>query len=97
MSTKQTNSLWLVRIHRPGKFGIVIPLSLAVLQETLYELSGWVGFWIRLLGLSRHRVGEMVRGLLQAGTEILWSLRRLGRMRMVDVDTQDVRVTVDLW
>ena len=104
------NSFLLVRLRLAGKRRFVIPFSLAVLAQTLEGLADLAWLFGGLFpGAGRSRLPDWLRGLGEAHApagvyelfrfcaESLEILRTGGRpYRLAEVETEEVRVVVDM-
>lgn len=81
----------LVRVRLDGKGRFVIPLSLAVLVQTLESLSDLTWLVGHLFPLSAG-----LSGLLAAGGNLLDTLRADGPYRLAQVETGAAKVVVDV-
>lgn len=104
------NSLLLIRLRLAGKGWFPIPLSLAVLEETLEGLSDLAWFVGRFFPIARRDpLPDRVRGsgdawrsaglhgLFRLCAESVNVLRAGGRpYRMVELETEETSVTVDV-
>ena len=104
------NSFLLVRLRLAGKGRFAIPLSLAVLDQTLEGLSDLAWLVRRFFpGAGRSRLPDRFRGLRSAHAsaglgelfrlcaESLDVLRASGRpYRMVELETEEIKVIVDV-
>jgi len=91
MSSKKA-WLMLIRLHT-GKLHVVLPLSLGVLEEALDALTDLVGFFNPLV--RSH--GIKIYDLMRMTGEVLSNIRSYPRLQLVKIDTDEVRVQVDLY
>lgn len=94
---KRRSCLLLVRVNGGGLKRFIFPLLLPLLEETLLETLQWLS--IPLLIFRSHAKGRILPHLYHMNEIALSALRKLrdyGRMQLVGVETDDVRIFIDL-
>lgn len=94
---KRRSFMLLVRVSGGGFKRFVFPLLLPVLEETLLESSQWLS--IPLFIFKPHGKGRILPYLYHLNESALSALRKLrecGRIQLVGVETDDVRIFIDL-
>ena len=101
----------LVRIKLIGKMGFMVPIPFYVLDiivDAIGDLA-WVADLSRPIGLNKlqkhlthHGWGHIGKQIsfakvLNIFQELISELRKYGRWRLVEVKTEDVQVSIDLY
>jgi hypothetical protein len=108
MSNKRQSQLLLVRVSIGGFRRFVIPLPIYVLDITLAAFSDLVAILDSLvpkslqkakrLGLSTFGAEKIsLEAVLNLFLQLLWEVRKYGRLRIVEVQSGKVRVFIDLY
>jgi hypothetical protein len=95
MSIKRRSLMLLIKMRLDRKFPIVIPVSLAVLDGTFEEAANWLGLWKAIFG--KRKGYQLAYHAAQGFAELLKNIRKVGRLRLVEVEAPEVSVSVDLW
>jgi|GEM_PF-4540798 hypothetical protein len=95
MWNKKLNHWLWVKVKTGSRMGWGFPFLLPVLQETLEELDELLGLAKPLLKGAKPPLGAVL-DISRAGLEMLREVRRLGPCRLVEVQKEDVRVSVRL-
>ena len=105
--TKRSNFL-LVKIFDKKKFKITIPLPLIIIDETLESLDDFVSLFDKPLtgmlrkkhkGHEKHKSSKNLplSGILNLTMGILDDLRSYGRLKIINVESKDVDVHIELF
>lgn len=95
MWIKRRSWLLVVRVRSGGRFPIIVPVSLAVLHETIMEAKSWLELWEAAAG--KHAGYQLACAMVQWLFEFVESIRAVGRLRLVEVETPEADVFIDLW
>lgn len=94
---KRRSCLLLVRVNAGGCKRFILPLLLPVVEETLLENLQWLSIPSAIF--KPHGKGRIIQQLYHLNEIALSALRKLrdcGRIQLIGVETDDVRVFVDL-
>lgn len=95
MWIKRRRRLLLVRVKLNRRFPMIIPVSLFVLHETVMEVRNWLEMWKPVAAkLSGYK---LACALAQSMSELMESVRVLKRVRLVEVETPEADILIDLW
>jgi len=92
---KRPNFFLIIRFRALPRMGIIFPLLLPVLEETIEELADLISCF-KWAGRSGSGWAAALSGLMQLSLETIREIRALGPCQLVQVETAQVRVSADL-
>lgn len=92
---KRPNFFLIIGFRTLPRMGIIFPLLLPVLEETIEEWADLISCF-KWAGRSGSGRAAALSGLMQLSLETIREIRALGPCRLVRVEADQVRVSVDL-
>lgn len=90
-----TRKAWLLTIRlQKGRWRLLLPLSLAVLEETVVAVNDMVGLVSPLIRLPQ---GVRITDPLNLIRAIINSIRKYPHLRLVQVEADEIKIGVNLY
>jgi len=99
MSNKRKSYFLLIRVKVKHRIGFIIPIPLMVIDEAvgaMVYMSSLIMLVCRLF-CGNIKVCGLVKTFIELVPVIVSEIRHYGRLKLVEVDTEEAKVSIDFY